>query len=166
METIMTSKKRNKQKEVDYFHSFKHNAITFFKTIKKSNLELLVEALSMDNTNNIIVYEYLRLLKQQFPFYFKAEFPFRMNFLNQKQIKMLDSKNVFAKNDYSKCFQQLLSSLKKNTSKETFEKYFAKYKIFDSYLVEKKKDKDNNVEYIYMMISYISFIKIYILDFP
>ena len=76
----MTSKKRNKQKEVDYFYSFKHNAITFFKTIKKSNLELLVEALSMDNTNNIIVYEYLRLLKQQFPFYFKAEFPFRMNF--------------------------------------------------------------------------------------
>ena len=166
METIMTSKKRNKQKEVDYFHSFKHNAITFFKTIKKSNLELLVEALSMDNTNNIIVYEYLRLLKQQFPFYFKAEFPFRMNFLNQKQIKMLDSKNVFAKNDYSKCFQQLLSCLKKNTSKETFEKYFAKYKILDSYLVEKKKDKDNNVEYIYMMISNISIIKIYILDFP
>ena len=119
----------------------------------------------MDNTNNIIVYEYLRLLKQQFPFYFKAEFPIRMNFLNQKQIKMLDSMNVFAKNDYSKCFQQLLSSLKKN-SKETFEKYFAKYKIFDSYLVEKKKDKDNNVEYIYMMISNISFIKIYILDFP
>ena len=35
METIMTSKKRNKQKEVDYFHSFKHNAI-FFKTIKKA----------------------------------------------------------------------------------------------------------------------------------
>ena len=88
-----------------------------------------------------------------------------MNFLNQKQIKMLDSKNVFAKNDYSKCFQQLLSSLKKNTSKETFEKYFAKYKIFDSYLVEKKKVKII-MSNIYMMISNISFIKIYILDFP
>lgn len=139
--------KRKRENKVKPFKSLKERATTMFKHYLSIKLEeLLFKALEKDNTNNKILFSYLKYIKKNQKQYFKKELLFRQLFLTQAQLIYLSPNSLFSIKTHKEIFQKFIESIKVNNFQDSYKQHYIHCQLFNPYKV---KQLDDETSFIY-----------------
>ena len=111
----------NKKKDITLlFQERKDISKSYLKKyIKNKELNDLLDALYYDNTNPVILYYYLKYLKDNNPNEFEKQFPYRNFFLTIKEMSKLAPNHPFSKNTPKQIFESLVQKALPDSNKVT-----------------------------------------------